>query len=147
MASDYTLQADRPPTGSRIKHDVALSALPFDKTYDELTSEQIDLLRSAYEGLATTDEPAYPVAGLGPMVREISQAQQKLQLRGRVFAVASVDETGKVRSVALHETPSARMSQLVAYVLVRTAFKPARCNGTPCAMDYPLSLSLRLRQN
>jgi hypothetical protein len=57
-----------------------------------------------------------------------------------MFLWVVVDEKGIVNEVKVVESPSAEMSKSIAGVMMYAKFKPARCNGAPCAMDFPLEL-------
>ena len=59
---------------------------------------------------------------------------------GKLFAVATVSAKGKVTEVRVYEAPSQAMGKFVGQVLMVTAFKPARCSGKPCQMDFPLEM-------
>jgi hypothetical protein len=52
----------------------------------------------------------------------------------------SVDATGKASEVKVVESPSAEMSKSIAGVMMYATFKPAKCGGVACAMDFPLEL-------
>jgi hypothetical protein len=42
----------------------------------------------------------------------------------------------------LVQYPSVDAARIVAYVLVKTKYKPAVCHGVPCIMDFPFSIKL-----
>jgi len=145
IAETYRLRDERPEAGSRIRPDAAIWALPFDKTYAELTDAQKRILRSAYIDLPPEDEPPYPLKGMKPVMRQISKAQRALLAKGSLFAVATVDASGDVQKVDFFETPNDQMARAVGFVLIKTKFKPGVCGGVPCVMEYPFQMRFEVR--
>jgi hypothetical protein len=145
LADTYRLRDEQPEAGSRIRPDAAIWALPFDKTYAELTDAQREILRLAYIDMPPEDEPPYPLNGMKPFMRQISKAQKSLRVRGDLFAVATVDESGDVRKVDFFEAPSEQMAKAVGIVLIKTKFKPGVCGGVPCVMEYPFQMRFEVK--
>ncbi len=135
---------DRPATGSNIRRDKTplLSwALPMDKTYDQLSPEEKKHVRSAYEEMPATDEPPYPLFGMGKASEPMSEIQQKLLAQGRVRIDVRVDRNGEAVSATIVETPNTTIGKAVAMVLMHTKFKPAKCGDQRCEMDFPFAFN------
>ncbi len=142
----YTLKQAQPDTGTHIpKNIVESSTLPLNKTYAELTPAQQAALRGQYVGMTETDEPPFPAKGLGPIFREVAKGQQKRLARGALVIFVNVDERGVAQSAEVVQSPDRDLSRYVAAVLMQESFKPALCGGTPCAMQFPLRVDLRVR--
>jgi hypothetical protein len=67
------LRSSTPPTGSHINRQISSWIAPLDAKYDDLTADQVRLLKSQYKNMGDADEPPYPKNGLGPIVRKLSQ--------------------------------------------------------------------------
>lgn len=144
-ADAFSLRGEARP-GSAVRTAIAVSArIPLDKRYEELTAEQRAVLNAAYESVGPDDEPPFPAAGLEPLVRLLHQAQQKLRARGGLFLVATVAADGSVSEVKVIGSPGAEMARVAGSVLMLTRFKPARCAGEPCSMQYPFALNFEMR--
>jgi hypothetical protein len=119
--------------------------LPYEKTYEQLTPEEKELLRSAYEDLAADDEPPYPLSGMGKITRQIAQAQQTLLVKGRAAGFAMIDANGDVTDISFFEMPNEETAKVIAFVYMRAKFKPAKCHGVPCSMGFPIAIAFSLR--
>ena len=95
--------------------------IPAEKSYDELAPDQKAKFRAQFSNLAATDEPSYQIAGLALLV------------------TVHVDDQGEAKSAAVYETPDPRVARVVAVVLMKTTYKPARCNGKPCSSEFPFT--------
>jgi hypothetical protein len=134
----YRLRENQPSTGSNIRQDTAFSkSLPLNKRYEELSPEERDLIKSWYEPMAEGDEPPFPADGLAPILKALGKGQERLGVRGKLTLYVDVDADGEPLSVSAVDSPNARMTQFAAQVLMLTKFKPARCAGAPCRMQYP----------
>jgi hypothetical protein len=47
-----------------------------------------------------------------------------------------IDEKGEAQSVAVYQTENQEFSSRVGQLLMLTDYKPGKCNGTPCPMDF-----------
>jgi hypothetical protein len=119
--------------------------LPPDKSYDQLTAEEKLRVKELYAtgAIGEGDEPPYPVRGLGNLIRAIAKVQGSFQARGLMSMAVIVDSTGKPIKVEAYEMPNKQLAQAVANVLLSQQYKPALCNGTPCAMPFPLKFNFR----
>lgn len=118
------------------------SAAPFRislyKTFDQLSATELNALRAMYQGLDPKDEPPFPLQGYKPIVDELLKIQQASGVLGRVFATVLVDENGVGQSVSFYEIPDQQLSKVITFVLIKkTQYKPARCSGQPCKMNFP----------
>jgi hypothetical protein len=142
----YSLK-DEGPTSSKIRqYDIVQgSRLPFDKPYADLTEDQKSIVRSQYEPMLDGDEPPYPIRGLGPVYKAIGAAQQKLLVEGRITLVIDVDSQGNATSVTAYGDPDPRMTKFLTRLVLLEKYKPAICQGTPCAMQFPFKINFNVR--
>jgi hypothetical protein len=115
---------------------VMRGALPYDRSYEQLSPEQKAVLRAEYDSVGPKDEPPYPKYGLSDVADAVARMPRRAPLEGEVILTVRVDESGDAKSVSIYKTPDARLSNLVALMLTRSKFKPGVCEGRPCAMDY-----------
>lgn len=137
---DHTLKSDRPPTGSMLRQNVGWSSVPFDKSYEELTVAQKDVVHSRYESIGPGDEPPYPRKGTARIFRELRDAAGILQSEGELFLSVMVGPDGKGTQVSVYQTPHPDLATFGASVLMKERFKPALCKGQLCAQEFPLRL-------
>jgi hypothetical protein len=140
------IKEDSPQTGSMIRKDVAWSnKLPLNRTYAELTTEQRNSLNAFYESVAPGDEPPYPLEGLKPIVAAILKGQERYLARGELQLLVTVGPDGKGKNVTAYgKVDNPDMAKFASSVLLLTKFKPAICNGTPCTMQFPFQLKLKV---
>ncbi len=138
----YGLKETEPRVGTTIRAEVVRSTIPFDKKYDEMTAEQKDVFRSNYDKLSANDEPPFPLDGLAEIGREIVRLESSGQFRGPLIMTVHIDEKGEAQSTAVYKTPNDDFSKSVAIVAMKSRYKPAKCDGKPCAMDFPLIVDL-----
>jgi hypothetical protein len=144
-ARKYSLK-DEEPTSSKIRRErVQGSRLPFDKPYADLTEDQKTVVRSQYEPMLVGDEPPYPITGLGPVYKAIGAAQQRLLVEGRITLVVDVDSRGNATSVTAYGDPDPRMTKFLTRLVLLEKYKPAICQGTPCAMQFPFNINFDVR--
>jgi hypothetical protein len=135
----YVIKQSVPSTGSSIKRPIVITGtIPLDERYAELTPEQKNSLKSLYEKMGDNDEPPFPLHGLRPLYEALGKAHEQLELtyRGPVTLYVDVDSQGRPGNMSLVESPDQQIAQAAANVLATQKFKPAVCNGTPCAMRY-----------
>lgn len=120
----------------------ASESLPIDKPWDQLlASQQAQFKRSWYDDMPDADEPPYPLAGPAEMMGDIIKIKQALTVTGPLFATVLVDEAGKAVQVTFHQIPDERLREVLGYALLKPQFKPARCGGKACVMEYPVMAS------
>jgi hypothetical protein len=106
----------------------------------------LPLLPARWKSTAQGDEPPFPLEGLKTILDPIRKGQQRLQETGALQLVATVSPQGDVASVAVLATPNKRLSDFAAQVLLLTRFKPAKCGGVACRMDFPVLLQMGVRR-
>ncbi len=122
-------------------------SVPVDKRWEELlTSQQALFKRSWYDDMPEADEPPYPLEGPSSLFADIVKVQNAANISGNLYATVLVDETGKATQVSFHEIPNEALKDVLAFVLLKPAFKPAKCGGKPCAMEYPVTASFARRE-
>ena len=136
---------DMPETGSNIRRQTVRGSIPFNLRYSELTPEQKESVRAQYERLGPRDEPPFPVNGLGNVYKAISTAQNLLHVQGNLSMFVEIDAKGEPQSVKVFESPDPKMTRAVASILMLEKYKPALCDGNPCAMGFPVRLTLEMR--
>ena len=128
--------------GSNIPRIVVSSALPFDKTYGQLTLEQRNIIRQDYESLGLGDDPPFPQHGLRELVTPIYRVAVKAGASGVLKAAVEVDSQGVGRSVSILKSPGPDVSRMTELALMQENFKPATCKGQPCVMKYIFYINL-----
>lgn len=124
--------------GTMIPQPVVTSPVPFDKTYDKLTSEQKARIAQDYESMPAGDEPPFPANGLGNIGSYLLKFADAARPVGPFMAAIDVSPDGHARSVAVYKSPDPQLTQMVSTIMATEAFKPAKCKGSPCAMQYVL---------
>jgi len=127
--------AASPPLNSHQRGNMR-GALPYDRSYAQLSPEQKAVLRAEYDSVGPNDEPPYPKYGLSEVADAVARMPVRAPIDGEVVLTVRVDERGDAKSVSLYKTPDDRLSNLIAATLTRIKFKPGLCEGRPCAMDY-----------
>ena len=146
QSSQYGIKEADPRTGSNIRRNIAEgSRIPINKRYSELSSEEKEAVNRYYEKIEPGDEPPFPVEGLRPIHSAVAAAQQKLLVSGQLVLVASVGPDGNVTEVKAIGSPSVEMVQTAGSIVALSKFKPARCNGQPCKMDFPFVFDFAVR--
>jgi hypothetical protein len=133
----YRLKTTHPSIGS-LFHDTLATAnrYPIDRPYSKFTAQEKAALNAEYENMPASDEPPFPEAGLEPIIRRISKLTGALHLEGAVTIYVTVDAKGNATQVSLVKYPDVETAKAIAYVLVKTKYKPAVCSGQPCRMDW-----------
>ena len=139
----FSIKADAPKTGSNIKRDVIWGgALPYDKTYAELSPDEQRMFKSRYVEMRENDEPPFPVDGLGPLYKAIIKANEIARGGLGPFEMhIHVDTSGDATKVEVLQSPDAKLTQYAGKIGMLTKFKPALCNGAPCAMGFPMRIN------
>jgi hypothetical protein len=144
--AEFALLESEPQTGSIIRKNVAWgSAIPINRTYEQLTPDERARVHALYQRIEPGDEPPFPSNGLKPVLLAISKGQSKVLAKGKLTLVADVDSTGTVKKVEIYDNPDPDLVKFAASVLLMTKFKPALCKGNPCSMQYPFSFQLSVQ--
>lgn len=142
----YSVREDAPRTGTSIRRTLAGPVvIPVNLDYEQLATADRLKFHENYESIPDGDEPPFPRGGLRTLLDPITKAQQKLLVRGDLFLVAAVSAEGVVQQVTAYGAPSETMKDFAVQILFATAFKPARCAGAPCAMEFPLRMQFAVR--
>ena len=144
--NELTLRESSPQTGSMLRRDVAWSSkIPLNRTYEQLSAEEKATLKSHYELIGPNDEPPFPRDGLAPIIDAIQQGQAKRLAKGELKMLVTVGPDGRAMKVATQgKINDATMARFVATVLELTPYKPALCDGSPCTMQYPFFIKLKV---
>lgn len=138
----YGIKESSPPLGSHVRRDIIRVAnVPINRSYEDLSAEQKKVLKSNYEAMPEADEPPFPSEGLLPIVKALAAKVDSLKIKpkGPITLYADIDSDGKVKTVAMSESPDPELTKIAAYTIMLQKFKPAKCHGTPCAMTFPFS--------
>lgn len=125
-----------PPVATQTQAENLRSPIPFDKRYEELSPQQLEVLRSTYDNLGENDEPPFPEGGLAGIVSEIAKLPHKASAPGLVVITVRVDEKGDSQSASVDKTPDDEFAKSIAAIVTAAKYKPAKCAGSPCAMDF-----------
>jgi hypothetical protein len=137
----YSIRQAEPEVGTHIPRNLVVGAMPFNKAYADLTQQQQSQLKSQYEQMGEGDEPPYPLKGTRAIYKALSDAQQKLLVTGNLYMLADVDSQGQATAVSVMQSPDPQMTQVAAAALLLERYKPARCGGVPCSMQFPLVIT------
>ena len=131
-------------TGSLLKKGLTWdSKIPLSKTYAEFSSKEKADFLALYESMGPGDEPPFPIEGIKPIFNAVKKAQYKYKARGELNFAVSVDADGKATKVEDYGSSNRpEMTEFASSILLMTKFKPAICNGKPCAMQFPFRLRL-----
>ena len=117
---------------------------PLKKRYDSFTTAERAALRALYEGMPESDEPPFPTAGMRPIMEEVAEIAGQYKAVGFVSIFVNVDVGGNATGVRIMKSPNVDAAKAIAYVLVQAKYKPAKCGGQPCAMEFPFRFNLTL---
>lgn len=134
-------------TGSNIPRKKHWNGLPLNKSYAELSEQEKLSIHALYQDIKAGDEPPYPLKGMRAIIDPVNKITQKLLITGNLELLLTVNAKGEGENVEIISSPDPKFTQLVASILLLTPFKPAICNGQPCTMQFPLSLSFEKRLN
>ena len=127
--------------GSQIPQAIITSAVPFDKTYAQMSADQKALIAQDYESLSPGDEPPYPALGLSHMSTYLMRLAEMTSPTGPLVATVDVGPDGQARSVSVYKSPDATVTSMVTALLAKESYKPAKCGGAPCAMTYVMRVN------
>jgi hypothetical protein len=135
----YTVKQTYPSVGTNIRRPIILAgAIPLSAHYGELSPEQKNILRSRYVQMKETDEPPFPADGLLPIFMVVREAHEQsgLENTGRLEVLVQVDDHGKAIDFTVLRTPDTEIAKAVTTALMARTYKPAVCDGSPCAMPF-----------
>ena len=132
----YAFKEEQSVTGTHIKRELFSWIAPFDKRYADLTPEQQQAVKADASVQRDGDEPPFPVNGLGQVSRSMAKLQSLIQVEGPLLLRVDVDAKGNADSVAIFKSPNTDMAQFTAKALMIEKYKPALCEGKPCARPF-----------
>jgi len=132
----------KPTTGRLLNQPRLTSTVPINRRWDELSPAHQAQVRQLYENLPATDEPPFPKDGLLWIFTEFEKVQQKALEEGAVLLTVQVDAKGEPTSVKVYKSPTPDVAKAAAWLLMSEHYKPARCQGQPCAMDFLFDVTL-----
>jgi hypothetical protein len=136
----YAIKEER--TGTHLGGNVVKNiAVPPDKSYEELTAYEKQVVKSRYDKMADGDEPPYPIDGTKKLIAGANQLARRYQPEGVLSLVVDIDEHGTPTAVSALQSPGTDFTRAVATLLMVQKYKPAVCSGQPCKMQYPFSIN------
>lgn len=130
-----------PHVGTRLIPVPESTTLSFDKPYEKLTPAEKQLIRAKYDNLGPRDEPPYPINGMKPISDDLGKIVERTGVKGRFQALARIDKNGDAKTVSIYALPNDQLKDALSYVLLHPKYKPAKCNGAPCEMDFLLDVN------
>ncbi|HEX8610904.1 MAG TPA: hypothetical protein VF800_06400 [Telluria sp.] len=135
------IKEDSPRLGTHIARTIIEAIpLPYDASYEQLTPAQRAMVRGWYHLLDDSDEPPYPLRGMGGIARAVHAVNARKPAEGKLSMIIMVNSEGNATSVDIHLTPDKELSEKAALIAMHEKYKPARCAGKPCSMAYPYLL-------
>ena len=142
----YAVREDVPETGSNIVKATVYWPVPVNKRYAELTGEEQRIVRDEYV-LGARDEPPYPRDGMGPILADVARIQARNLGTGLLHLAVRVDARGEPQGVTVLSSPDKGIDHGAAFALMHTRYKPALCDGAPCAGDFSFRYRLEPPRN
>jgi hypothetical protein len=138
----YSVQEDVPETGSNISKRTVYWSFR-EKRYAELTSEERNIVRDDYLRMGARDEPPYPSEGMTSILLDLARIQRTNRGPG-----CCTSRCASMRAASRRGWPSSahrpRHRHGVSYALMKTRYKPALCDGAPCAGDYSFKYKVQV---
>ncbi len=132
----------RPP---KFRPRDASSALPIpeatyrgwgNKSFDQLSpSQKVEIQKQSIE-LKEGDEPPYPIDGVERIFDGIGEVADRMGVSGGLVLLIQVNSSGAATSVKILQAPQKEFAKYAAAVAMRGKYKPAICDGQPCAKDF-----------
>ncbi len=142
-APAYKLRFDQTVSGSVDRSRVAEgSPFPLNKRYEQFTESERKILRSFYEGMPDADDPPFPANGMKGIIGDVSKIAGSMRAEGDLTIFVSVNERGEATGVKLVKYPNVEVAKAVAFVLIKSQYKPASCSGQPCPQEFPFRVTL-----
>ncbi|WP_172202902.1 energy transducer TonB [Niveibacterium sp. COAC-50] len=113
-----------------------------DRPYSRFTENEKAVFRSMYQDMPESDEPPFPEHGLRDILESLARLAGNGHINDEVSIYVTVDATGAATNVDLVEYADVDNAKAVAYVLVKAKYKPAKCGGEPCTMQWPFRVKL-----
>lgn len=139
---NFTLSG-KAPSGTLIKPVDAVSKIPFNKRFSEMTKMQQAQIINSHPNLAEGATPPFPQRGTRSIYKPLIKKGKQLATHGKLVMSAVVDEQGKVESVTVRESADPQLAEYADWLLRRTKFDPAMCNQQACKMEYFLNATFQ----
>jgi hypothetical protein len=146
-ADRYALREDVAPTGTNIVRAAVVWPVPINRSYEELTGEQKNLVRDEYVKLGARDEPPYPLEGMTPILRELAKVSAQDFDSGLLHLAVRVDANGHPLGVAVLASPNRNMEEAMGLALLDATYKAAKCDGKPCEGDFSFKYRFELERH
>jgi hypothetical protein len=143
----YSVREEAPETGSNIIRATVSWPVPVKKTYAQLDSEEQRIVREEYVRLGPRDEPPYPRDGMEPILADVARIQARNLGTGLLHLAVRVDARGEPQGVVVLASPGMPIDHAAAFALMHTRYKPALCDGAPCAGDFSFRYQLQAPRN
>lgn len=128
-----------PTNGSHIREAGITGELPLDAGWDELTPAQKNVVRLRYPALQAGDDPPFPVKGEGGILNAVRRINNELgPVSGYLLVHVLVGKDGKPLNATTYGAPGPKMVRAVSTLVMLQHYRPARCQGEPCEMIYPM---------
>jgi hypothetical protein len=141
-AAGFAIKQEQPDLGSQLRRRIGFSSFPLDKTYPELGEPGLRVVREAFQKLRPGDDPPFPETSLRSVITLVESARQETDGPLRIHLVMQVDENGSAKLLAGAETTNEQLLANIVSVLTAVKFRPGRCDGKPCMMEFPFSLEV-----
>lgn len=141
----HTIRSERPAPGSRLYWDrVKGGAVPFAKTYAEMSEAEKQEVHSWFPLIDDGDEPPYPLKGTKSIYKLFSDGVNLVEDKseGILTMYVDVDAQGNPTTASVFSTPGRDIARFAMMVVLKHQFKPAICGGKPCAMKFPFSIRI-----
>ena len=135
----HSLKGDN-RVGTNIPAVQAQSSIPFNKSFDNLSQQEQNLVRAQFDDLGVNDTPPFPSKGLQSIYKPIIKANQRYSAKGTLSLNATVDASGQITSIEVNQSPSKALSRKVERVLSSVKFDAASCDGNRCEMSFPVNI-------
>lgn len=141
-AAQFGFKPDRPDSGTLVRRSIGFANIPLDKSYSDLNEPTLRAIREYFPKLKPQDEPPFPEKSLRALISLATAVRDQIDGTARVSVVVQVDEAGAARVTSRAESNDAQFLAGVVATLAATKFKPGRCDGKPCAMEFPIVIEV-----
>ncbi len=144
--AEYAVKDDHFKVGTHMLDKVVERApYPQNKPYEEMSEDEKATVRRFYPALAPGDEPPFPSGGLKDILLKLKQAQQRVMDEGSLSLIVDVAADGKPTKVTMAGGGNADLARFAGTVFMQQQYKPAKCDGKPCAMAFYYGISFATR--
>jgi TonB family protein len=124
-------------------HTMSFSSLPHSDADDKESSDSDDGQLETVGFAGTCDEITHPVVLEKINPRYPPEAREE-KVTGTVVVETVITEEGLVDAIAVVQSDDDRFSDAAVAAIKQWRFEPARCDGTPVAVYYNLTVRFRL---